>query len=309
MIDEAYIDRMIVQGRKITDEAVATYKPDAIIAAFSGGNDSIVSTHFAVEQYGATVVHCDTGIGIRKTRSHVDNTATRYGWDLRVSHASPSGKPGPLDPSSLPVGRWTDAETAYEEFVLNHGFPGPAQHGRMYQRLKERPLLRVARELRSGRAKKVLVISGIRHDESSVRAGYKRAIQAPPKTFLVWTNPFYYHTAMDFESYRDEFGLPRNPVKARVGISGECLCGAYASEGEKELVRSVEPETAGYLDRLEDRVRANGFPWGWGEQPPKAYLDSKRGQMFMFPTLVGFEPMCVGCARKCHKKGVVANAS
>lgn len=296
------IDRMILEGRRITDGAIATYKPDAIIAAFSGGNDSIVSTHFAVEQYGAVVVHCDTGVGIRKTRDHVDATAKRQGWDLRVSSPKPRGKPKNLDPATLPAGCWADAETSYEEFVLNQGFPGPRMHHRVYCRLKETPLIDAARELQSARGRKILVIAGIRHDESLVRAGYREAVRMQPKSFLVWANPFYWRNAADFEAYRDEFGLPRNPVKARVGISGECLCGAYASEGEKELVRSVEPETAEYLDNLEDSVRANGFPWGWGQNPPKAYLDSKRGQMFMFPTLVDFQPMCVGCPRKAGKR-------
>ena len=299
---EEQIDHMIAAGRKIVDEAIATYKPDAIIAAFSGGNDSIVSTHFAVSQYDALVVHCDTGIGIKKTREHVNKTAERFGWSFEASKAEPEGKPDCVDPSEMPSGRWTDGETAYEEIVLNRGFPGPAQHHRFYVSLKERPLLRAARKLRLGRGRKVLVVAGIRHDESSVRAGYKEAIRAQAKSFLVWANPFYWHTAADFEAYRQEFGLPRNPVKARVGISGECLCGAYASQGEKELVRSVEPETAEYLDRLEDRVRANGFPWGWGESPPQAWLDSRRGQGFLFPTLVGFEPMCVGCPRKAAKR-------
>jgi 3'-phosphoadenosine 5'-phosphosulfate sulfotransferase (PAPS reductase)/FAD synthetase len=301
-LDGDGVERMIEAGRAIVREAVDTYTPDVILAAFSGGNDSVVSTHFAATEFGAHVVHCDTSVGVQRTRQHVDEVCHRYGWGHTAERAEPEGKPGRY------TGDWTDGDTAYEEFVLNHGFPGPRQHGRMYQRLKERPLTAVARRMRSGRARKVLVISGIRHDESAIRAGYRREIQAQPGTFLVWANPFYWQTAADFESYRQEFGLPRNPVKATIGISGECLCGAYAAEGEKEMIRRVEPETAAYLDQLEERVRRNGFPWGWGEMPPKWWGDKRRGQGFLpgLDPAPEFSPMCVGCPRKAAKRSDAA---
>lgn len=302
---EQAVEAMIAEGRRILAAAIEQYRPAAILAAYSGGDDSVVSTHHAVAEFGAAVVHCDTGVGLELTRRHVRESCDRMGWPLEVGAAEPSGKPGPLDPAALPAGAWADGGTAYEEFVLNFGFPGPAQHSRCYRILKERPLAAIARRL-AGRGQKVLVVAGIRHDESLIRAGYRAAVRAQPKSKFVWANPFYWRTAADFAAYRDEFGLPRNPAKARVGISGECLCGAYASEGERELVRAAEPATASYLDDLESRVRSNGFPWGWGEAPPRWWLDARKGQGFLpFADGPAFRPMCVGCPRKAARRPAV----
>lgn len=309
------IAEMIVKGLGIVQEAIDLYKPVAILAAFSGGNDSIVSTHFGATEFGATVVHCNTGTGLKKTRQHIQTVIDRFGWPMVEGFARPEGKPKKMNPKTrLPEDGWMDGETAYEEYVLNFGFPGPAQHKRMFQRLKERALDRIVQEIKSkhGRRSLVAIISGIRHDESAQRAGYKRAIHKPDNRPNVWINPFYWNTAADFEMYRQEFGLPRNPVKSIIGISGECNCASYAKPGEKELIRQVEPEYADYLDCLEIRVRARGFPWGWGERPPEWWTDFVLGQEFLFPmdgsdfgddelelghddSEPEFMPMCVGC--------------
>lgn len=263
-LDGGEIESMIQQGREIVADAIREHAPHAIVAAFSGGNDSVVATHFAVENFGAKVLHCNTGTGVRKTAEHVHRCADRFKWDLVEAFADEcrNGKPKGFDESSLPSGHWIDGETAYEDFVLNFGFPGPRQHNRMFNRLKERPLSAHIRKIRRARGGDgpVMIISGIRHDESSIRAGYKRAVQREDKNPRVWVNPFYWRNAGDFEVYRQEFPLPRNPVKAAIGISGECLCGAYAKPGELEAVRSVDPARAAYLDGLSDRVKANGFP-------------------------------------------------
>ena len=82
--------------------------------------------------------------------------------------------------------------------------------------------------------------------KAAIRAGYKRAVQGRSSVEgdEVWVNPFYWQTAADFEMYRQEFGLPRNPSKDVVGISGECLCGANArAEDERAAIRAIEPET------------------------------------------------------------------
>lgn len=286
------VERMLEKGKAIILEAIEEHRPVAIVAAFSGGNDSIVSTHFACKEFGATAIHADTLVGCAATRDHVDAVCDKLKCPLIAAKAHATGRPKPY-PKSL----WVLGETAYEEFTRNFGFAGRAQHHRMYQRLKERPLRRMLRQMQSKRGQRILIISGIRHDESAVRAGYKRAIQRQGSE--VWVNPFYYQTAADFECYRQEFGLPRNPVKDRIGLSGECLCGAFASRGEREAVRAVDPVLSAYLDKLESEV-VERFPWSWGTSPPKWFMDLKRDQGFLFDSHCdsGFMPMCVGCVRK-----------
>lgn len=294
MIDcEQQVEEMIAEGRRILAEAIEQYKPFAIVAAYSGGDDSIVSTHFAMENVpGCVVFNADTLIGLGPTRKHIADVCERYKWPLEVVRAEARGKPGPKS-----ADEWVQGETAYEEIVLNHGFGGPPMHPRMYQNLKEKPLCRFRKELQAGkRGGRILVVSGIRHDESSIRAGYKRAHADQPKQGLAWVNPFYWRTAADFEMYRQEFGLPRNPVKRLCGISGECCCGTFGSRSERESYRTIDPEFSAYLDSLEARVRER-FPWGWGESPPQWWRDQKVGQSFLFDSFDGpkFQPMCVGC--------------
>ena len=110
-------------------------------------------------------------------------------------------------------------------------------------------------------------------------------------------NPFYYCDALDFEAYRQEYGLPRNPVKSLVGISGECCCGAHAAPNELAAYQQAEPEFALYLEGLRQRVMQR-FPWDWDERPPKWWNDAKRGQLFLFDPVPDFMPACVGCNRK-----------
>jgi hypothetical protein len=51
-------------------------------ALYSGGDDSLVTTHWAVENYGCEVLHIHTGIGLKVTRQHIRDTAAYYGWKL-----------------------------------------------------------------------------------------------------------------------------------------------------------------------------------------------------------------------------------
>jgi len=323
LMDDERVEKMIAAGRAIVDAAIAEYKPVAIVAAYSSGDDSIVSTHFGMTTYGAhgcRVFNADTMVGLRPSREHLKAVCERYGWPLEIGQAIAEGPPSQMliprddgsrkqmkvlfDPAKLPAGRWLDGETAYEEMVLNYGFPGPGMHPIAYRRLKERPIGRMLRQLGCGAGvgkPRVLIVSGIRHDESSRRAGY-RCATAEGNFGDVWANPFYWQTAADFEAYRQEFGLPRNPVKRACGISGECCCGAFGdSIAERVAYRKVDPAFADYLDQLEQRVKANGFPWGWAERPPRWWMrlkqDQKTGQKSLFDDLEEstFQPMCVGC--------------
>lgn len=277
------LDDRLAQAREILLEAVGRHRPVAIFAAYSGGNDSIVATHFTLSVLPqARVLHINTGIGIPATRCHVRSTCARFGWDL--------------EEAITPV--------SYEDLVLGRrkgyvgGFPGPAMHRIMYTLLKERALRVVLAATRRGhlRNSRVLIVSGIRADESRSRTGYQRTETRVGAQ--VWVNPLYWCSHQDFDDYRALHGLPRNPVKDRVGISGECLCGAYAHPGELLAIKLTCRQTWAYLVDLEGRVRAAGFPWGWEERPPKWWFQARAGQEFLFD-MAGedFRPMCHSCEK------------
>jgi 3'-phosphoadenosine 5'-phosphosulfate sulfotransferase (PAPS reductase)/FAD synthetase len=258
----------VLQPDEIMARALSR-KPVAIYAAFSGGDDSLVTTHWMMANFpGCKVAHFNTGIGLKITRHYVRDTCEFYGWDLTEIRAK------------------EDCGQNYEEMVLKFGFPGPAMHHRMYQRLKERPVRKLVKQCKRRVRDKVLIATGIRRDESLIRMGYAgREVNFVGSQ--MWVNPMYWWTKQSFIDYRNHHSLRRNPVAEMLGLSGECLCGAHAHKGELALIRLVEPETANYLEDLQRRVRAAGHDWGWEDRPPRS------GEL---ARLAG--PMCVGCDKQ-----------
>lgn len=299
---EQIVERMQREAKTLVDEVMREFSISHVVCGYSGGDDSIVSTHWAVDFFSdALTMIGDTKIGLQTTRNHQDKIVDSLGFDACRVSASVEGPPANWS------GPWIDGETAYEELIFNHGFPGPGMHGRTYQRLKQRAFRKVKSELgHRKRGSRILVVSGVRGDESAIRAGYDRAHAEEAKEGFVWFNPFYYATSVDFEAYRQEFGLPRNPAKKVIGISGECCCGAFATPGERGLYAQIEPTFDAELSRLEKKVAECGFAWPWGTRPTRAFMDMKRGQSFLFDDTFDcqFTPACVGCLRKvAHEPG------
>lgn len=250
------------------------HKPVATFVGYSGGDDSLATTHWMMSNVpGCRPLHINTGIGIERTRVHVRETCAAFGWDL------------------LEVRAKEDCGMDYDELVMKWGFPGPPFHQRFYNRLKGRAIEAVVRaHKRKYSREKVMFATGIREDESVRRMGYGGR-EVNFVSSQMWVNPLYWRPKSWFMNYIAEHKLPRSPVSQTLGMSGECLCGAFAHAGEKALVRIVCPQTADRLDRLETKVRAAGHNWGWEERPPRPPKPPKA------PRPDAFRPMCVGCEK------------
>lgn len=78
-------------------------------------------------------------------------------------------------------------------------------------------------------------------------------------------------------------------------------CGAFAQKGELDDIRTWFPETAAWIDALAQEARAQGFPWGWEDGPPAAWLAMQRGQTSLFGDYgadlddLGSLPLCHSC--------------
>jgi 3'-phosphoadenosine 5'-phosphosulfate sulfotransferase (PAPS reductase)/FAD synthetase len=250
--------------------AALAHKPVAIFAMFSGGDGSLATTHWAMNNVPrCEVLHINTGIGIERTRLFVRETCAREGWPLTELRAK------------------EDCGQDYDEIVSKHGFPGPASHRYMYTQLKERAVELIVRRRKTARADKVMLITGICHDDSVRRSGYGGR-EVNFKGAQMWVNPMYWAGQSYIYHYLRSTGLPRNPVSIELGMSGECLCGAYASRGELAIVRRVCPLTAARIEALQHRIH-NRHPWGWEDRPPKARDDRHSIEMF--------SPMCVNCLK------------
>ncbi len=263
---------------EIIQEGIKNYNPVKIVLMFSGGHDSLCSTHLAatyLDSIGVDymVYHGNTGIGIKETREYVYRVVCQFGWKFY------EGRPKPGQ--------------TYRDIVSKHGFPGPTSesHRIMYIRLKEKPLRHFVTHVCKSAPKKrenVLLLTGIRRTESKIRMGYKSVYTKDMSR--VWASPIFYWTDENISNYMDFHNLPRNPVKDKICISGECLCGAYAKKSQLAEIKAAYPEAANEIQELHELAIKNGHPWGWASGPNEWFKNNPPGQMKMF--------MCVGCEEK-----------
>lgn len=238
--------RRIIEARAILDEAVELHKPTHLFGMLSGGHDSLCATHVASKHpLFSGAVHINTGIGVDETREFVRTTCRDRQWTLKQY--------------SPPV--------SYDDIVLEHGFPGPGSHFYMYVRLKERCLDALVRDHKKKRKDRIMLVTGVRLDESDRRMGHVEAVVR--NRAKVWVAPILNWSTDDKNDYIDHEKLPRNPVVANLCMSGECLCGAFANPGEITEIETFYPEAAARIRRLQDRARDAGVHAVWGTRPPK----------------------------------------
>lgn len=236
----------------------------AKVCLFSGGHDSTVVAHRCRDWYDE-LAFIDTGTAVPGVREFVDEFAGWLGKPLRVLEAGDAYRLMVLGGGARP----SDGKPH-----VGFGFPGPAQHGRAYTRLKERQLEQLKRDLKRGhpRNSRVLFLTGVRRAESARRAKRMHVTRIGGTVFC---NPLIDWTAVDMRRYRAEHALPESDVAALIHRSGECNCGCYAQPGEREMMQSLWPE---WFDRvigsLEREAEARGIPaCRWGEAPPGEMSD------------------------------------
>lgn len=232
----ARLDQKIAEAYAIVDEAIATHLDGhelvGKVVLFSGGNDSTTLAHLFRDRV-THAAHANTTIGVERTRQFVRDCCEQWGIPL-LERSGPQ---------------------TYRDLVLEAGgFPGPAMHFKMYQRLKERALREVRRELvANGRKQRVLFIAGRRRSESERRSGITLHERIDS---VIWASPFADWTKDDLDEYRSTFGVVRNDTADRLGMSGECLCGAFAEPGEYDRIAEVDADAAQLIWDIEQQLHA-----------------------------------------------------
>lgn len=276
---EYRVYRLIERSCELFELAEANYLGSRELVAsavlFSGGNDSTILLHLARELGKVThTVHANTGIGIEATRQFVRKVSAEWGIPLIEEHP-PAG-------------------CTYRELVLEYGFPGPAHHWKMYQRLKERCLdqARIPLGVHRSHKRRAFYVAGRRREES------KRRVDVPlyePDGSVIWVSPLAEWTKMDLNTYRLMHDVPLNEVTSLIHMSGECLCGSFAKPGELEEVGDWFPLVRTEIEELEqlliDRedIPAERRRWGWG-----AYKDHAAGMPTRHPPKTG--RLCNSCS-------------
>lgn len=251
-----------VHPAHILARAIMEWKPVKIYAMYSGGDHSMASTHLAMTNGAHEVLHLKTGIGLKPTLKLVRDNCTARTWPLRE-------EPPPL--------------LSYLEMCAKYGVPGPGAHLTSYVWLKERALDKVVRETKRKRMDRVMLVTGVHRSESARRMGYVEPVHKDGCS--IWVAPFFDHTGEEIDDYMDEHDLPKSPIKKELGLSGECLCGAFGDRArEFPIINRLDPECAAMIVAAEWAACANKKPdeWGRARKPRKR----KRAK---------FMPLCVGC--------------
>lgn len=244
------------QPEEIIASACSEFNPIARFCLFSGGGDSSVLAHRCIDLYDE-LMFIDTGTALPGVREHVQKVADFIGKPLRVYEAGDAYK-------LMVVGGGVRPSDGKPHVAV--GFPGPGQHGRAYQRLKERQINSLVRDAKVGykRRDKVLLLTGVRRAESKRRRNRSPVTRNGGSVFC---NPLIDWSGKQMRDYRAKFDFPVSDVTALLHRSGECQCLAFASSGESDMIKSLWPEWySEVIEPLEKEARRLGIKhhkWGW----------------------------------------------
>jgi 3'-phosphoadenosine 5'-phosphosulfate sulfotransferase (PAPS reductase)/FAD synthetase len=115
-----------------------------------------------------------------------------------------------------------------------------------------------------------MLITGCRLSESTRRMGHVVPIQRDGVRY--WVAPLIHWDETTKINYQLDNVIPRNPVTAKLGISGECLCGAYAKPGEREKIAHYYPEAESEIQACEAAAASNCQHEVWGTRPPRKQM-------------------------------------
>lgn len=246
------IDPM-ADAARILREAIEAHKPSSIWVGYSGGTDSETALDVAKTLPGFRgILHLDTTIRIPEVGEWVHDRARQLGIPLKEYRA--------------PV--------PYDDIVMQHGFPGPAQHTTMYARLKQRGIRRFLAEHKTHIKDRVMLVTDVRKSESKIRMGTVQEIQR--EGCLLWVAPLTNWTDEHKAAHMAGNGLKPNPISAQMCISGECMCGAMAGPSELAEVKVVSPTFYKRLTGLIDRVKAAGKWHKWDTLPRRHRIHASK---------------------------------
>lgn len=202
------------------------------VGLFSGGKDSYV----ACKVHGVKeVLYCKTGIGLNF--DFVLKICQKEGWKLNVVYPK-------------------EGET-YEDFVRRFGFPKSGIHNSVMGFLKWHPMRTWVKQQKED----ILFISGRRKKESRRRMRMKSNREYVETEGMKFFAPIYSWTTKQVYDYIRDNQLELSPTYETLHMSGDCLCGAFAQQGESQLLYTFHIELAEVIMDLEKKY---GGHWGNG---------------------------------------------
>lgn len=265
------------QAFDILNRAYQHWQPNWIFLLYSGGYDSICSSHIAWE-WAKSVPHervkavsIDTGVAADGWRAYVSRVVNGEGWTHEFWD---NPKPG-----------------FYFENSRAYGTPYTKQmHGTViYRNLKERALDAGRARHKEHARDRCMLVSGMWRGESNDRADTPEWLEDGAG---LWVSPIVNWTARDIYEHRLIHDFELNPFYETLGGSGDCYCNWTRTVTVEDLKRH-SPILAAKIEPMhEDCLRLHGY--GYGETPSDGLLAERAGQL----VLPGVEPivsMCAGC--------------
>lgn len=211
-------------------------------ALFSGGKDSVTVAHL-LHGKGllAGCLFIDTSICLDETKAFVAMYCYEMGWPLEIIER-------------------TDNCKSYDDFVMRYGFPSRAWHNVAMRELKWKPLYYWIMQRKD---QGIVLCSGVRSKESKRRMSNTVPYQRDASCkHMRWAAPIHDWSTPQVWKYIHAHGLKRSPVYETLGMSGDCLCGAFSSHGEAELIQLHHPAMAERIRRLEASCANDRNTWG-----------------------------------------------
>lgn len=205
--------------------------PKPVYSLFSGGKDSF-ATASVLGDAGLLkgVVMIDTGIAADTWLQDVMDIVRKQAWYWEV----------------------VPTTTRYEWFVAQYGFPGPAMHGTVMNYLKGRAI-RQWKKKYPGEA----LASGVRLEESK-RRGWSAVFESQWEGVTIYA-PILNWTTKGVLAFNRERRYQKPRTYLTLGISGDCLCGAFAQTHEPEALREHCPVAAARIAAMQS---ADTYKWG-----------------------------------------------
>jgi len=233
------------------EKFIKEYSIRSLVCCFSGGKDSLVATHYVLEELKdfeieKHVVFVDTTVMCPITIDYVKEVSKSFGWNLKILRPEPDF--------------WTLAE--------KWGAPTMNRRWCCFH-LKLKPIFMFVKNLSPQRG----MVTRVRRNESERRKN-RRFVEYVKRMKGTEVYAWHYHpilewTEKDVLKYIRKHNLPM-PPHYKLGIKETCLCGAFATKKRMMIVKALFPELFQKFIELEKKFHSGGSVFYFNNKPTYA---------------------------------------
>lgn len=267
------------EPQRILTTAIEQWNPVALVSLFSGGYDSMITTHVLhrLDTHGLPIQvwAIDTQLAADGWHEYVRSVSDRFGWDFQIY----------------------DNKKGFKQFVRSvteKGCPRTRKmHTYVFQKLKERGIDAIHVMNKTQRSDKTLFVSGIRRAESTERQNADE-VHRITKSNKLFCAPIVHWSNEQCDWYRIEYELPDNPFYDTVRGSGDCQCN-WGNFITYRMLQKHSPQLAAGNVALIDQISKEYHGYGWDGTPAgqQEFLEDFEGECELSSPF-----LCEGCSRR-----------